>query len=68
MPRGKKPLYTLTINNLVIDVISKTAIIIHDPMGNADDGEALKICKYLYDEGFLTKQKNREISINIVSS
>ncbi len=68
MPRKKKPLYTLKMNGLVIDVTSKTSLTIHDPMGNLEDGEALKICKYLYDEGFLTKQKNRDISINIVSS
>ena len=68
MPRRKKPLYTLTLNGLSIDVMSKTSLTIHDPMGNLEDGEALQICKYLYDEGFLTKQKNREIEINIVNS
>lgn len=68
MPRRKKPIYTLVLNGLTIDVNSKTALTIHDPMCNLGDGEALLICKYLHDEGFLTKQKNREISIKIVSS
>jgi|OM-RGC.v1.034859590 hypothetical protein len=68
MPRRKKPLYSLTLNGLSIDVMSKSSLTIHDPMGNLEDGEALQICKYLYDEGFLTKQKNREIQINIVNS
>mgnify|MGYP003126824863 FL=1 len=48
--------------------MSKTSLTIHDPMSNLEDGEALRLCKYLYDEGFLTKQKNREIEINIVNS
>jgi hypothetical protein len=68
MPRRKKPIYTLVLNGLTIDVTAKTSLTIHDPMSNLEDGEAMLICKYLYDEGFLTKQKNREISINIVSS
>jgi len=68
MPRRKKPLHTLTLNGLVIDVMYKSSLTIHDPMCNLEDGEALKLCKYLYDEGFLTKQKNREIEINIVNS
>ncbi len=68
MPRRKKPLYTLTLNGLSIDVMSKSSLTIYDPMDNLEDGEALQICKYLYDEGFLTKQKNREIQINIVNS
>ena len=68
MPRRKKPLYTLTLNGLLIDVMSKTSLTIHDPMSNLEDSEALRLCKYLYDEGFLTKQKNREIEINIVNS
>lgn len=68
MPRRKKPIYTLVLNGLTIDVTAKTSLTIHDPMNNLEDGEAILICKYLYDEGFLTKQKNREISINIVSS
>ncbi len=68
IPRRKKPLYSLTLNGLSIDVMSKSSLTIHDPMGNLEDGEALQICKYLYDEGFLTKQKNREIQINIVNS
>ena len=68
MPRRKKPLYTLTLNGLSIDIMSKSSLTIYDPMGNLEDGEALQICKYLYDEGFLTKQKNREIQINIANS
>ena len=54
MPRRKKPIYTLVLNGLTIDVNSKTALTIHDPMCNLGDGEALLICKYLHDERFLT--------------
>jgi len=68
MPRKKKPLYEMKINGLLIKVISDTVLTIHDPMLNLEDGEALKICKYLYDEGFLSKSKDEEILINIVSS
>ena len=57
MPRRKKPLYTLTLNGLLIDVMSKTSLTIHDPMSNLEDGEALRLCKYLYDEGFLLSKK-----------
>jgi len=67
MPQ-KKPLYEMKINGLLIKVTSGTSLTIHDPMLNLDDGEALKICKYLYDEGFLSKSKDEEILINIVSS
>ena len=67
MPRRKKPLYTLTLNGLLIDVMSKTSLTIHDPMSNLEDGEAYGYVNISMMRAFLL-QKNREIEINIVNS
>ena len=63
----KKPLYKLKLNGLDIKITSKSNLTIYDPMFNLDDGEAVKICRYLYDEGFIEKNDKGGFSVEIVT-
>ena len=53
MPSEKKQ--TLKLNGLTIDVINSKKVLIKDKMHNCSEGEATKICYYLFEEGFLKK-------------
>ena len=62
MPRESKT--KLKLNGLSIEVTDSKQVVIKDKMSNCTNNEAIRICSYLMEEGFLNK--NRNISCEIL--
>ncbi len=55
---GREDFKRLKLNGLTIEVKDQHTIVIKDKMSNCDEAEAFQICSYLYQEGFIDKDKN----------